>query len=105
MLNDIKALVARGDVVVSLHGFRELAADGIKFDEIVASVRLAIEIEAYPDYGKGPCVLVLQTDLNGDAVHVLWGIAKGTSRPAVLVTAYRPETERWSADFMRRKKP
>ena len=27
-----------------------------------------------------------------------------TATPAVLVTAYRPDRDRWSADFMRRKR-
>jgi hypothetical protein len=103
-LERIRSLVAQGDVTVSLHGFRELAKDGIVFDEIAATISLAVEVEEYVDYGKGPCVLVLQTDAKGKPVHVLWGTAKGTWRPAVLITAYRPDPKRWSTDFKKRKK-
>ena len=85
--------------------FRELSKDGIIFDEIAATISAAVRIEEYLDYGKGPCVLVLQSEAKGNYVHVLWGIAKGTTRPAVLITAYRPDPKRWSKDFMRRNQP
>jgi len=104
-LERIKSLVVQGDVAISLHGFRELAKDGIVFDEIAATISAAVRVEEYEDYGKGPCILVLQTDAKGKFVHALWGTAKGTTRPAVLITAYRPDPRRWSADFMRRNKP
>src|SRR5437763_15917122 len=33
---------------------------------------------------------------------VTWGIPKGAVRPAVVVTAYRPENDKWSDDFKTR---
>jgi hypothetical protein len=36
-------------------------------------------------------------------IHVVWGIPRDATSPAVLVTAYRPDPERWSDDFRRRK--
>ena len=49
-------------------------------------------------------MFVLQKDNNESAIHVVWGIPKDKSLPAVLVTAYRPDPTRWSDDFTRRIK-
>lgn len=96
-------MIERQEVRISEHGYDELAKDNLFAQEIVESVSLATMVEDYPDYYKGPCVLVLHYDNNGRPVHVVWGIPKGKSAPAVLVTAYRPDSERWTEDFLSRK--
>jgi hypothetical protein len=102
-LRRIVDLVQAGEVLISAHGYDELAADGILAGDVLAGVPAAVLVEDYPDYSKGPCSLVLERDRNGDPVHIVWGIPKGQTSPAVLVTAYRPDPARWMDDFLRRR--
>jgi len=89
-LGRVQGLVARGEYLVSRHGFRELLADDILVADVVGSVDQAALVEDYPVSRKEPSVLVLQQDRDGRPVHVMWGIPKEMGTPAVLVTAYRP---------------
>lgn len=103
-LLQVRALVARREVQVSDHGYDELAEDEIFIDDVVAGIDNAGVTEDYPTDHKGPCVLVLQHDGQGQPIQVVWGIAKNTTAPAVVVTAYRPDPDWWSNDFLRRKR-
>ncbi len=81
-----------------------MAEDGLLVKEITASVNNGKVVEDYPEYRKGPCVLVLQKDKEGNPMHVVWGIPKNAFSPAVLVTAYKPDRSIWTDDFMERRK-
>jgi len=102
-LLDIMHLVKEGEVRISAHKYDEMAADNILIRTVIAGLATAVLVEDYPDYHKGPAVLVLQYDDKGNPIHMVWGIPKGLTTPAVLVTAYRPDPNRWSSDFMRRR--
>lgn len=71
--------------------------------DVLDGVDSGFVVEDYPEFAKGPSVLVLQKDASGRPIHVLWGIPRGNTEPAVVVTAYRPDPARWSDDFAKRK--
>lgn len=100
----IKRLVVEGAVRISEHGYDEIALEDISVRDILETIGNGLVIEDYPDFPKGPCVLVLQKDRNGNPLHVVWGIPKDHTTPAVVVTAYRPDLAKWEEGFMRRRK-
>jgi hypothetical protein len=101
-LDRLRELISQGHILISDHGYDELSEDGITAGEVIEGIHDAVVIEEYPDYMKGPCILVLQKDRGSKPIHVVWGIPRGYNKPAVLVTAYRPNTERWDENFMKR---
>lgn len=103
-LRQIIGLVQRGEVLISAHGYDEMAEDGILAGEVIGGITDAVLVEDYPEYSKGPCTLVLQRDRSGGPIHVVWGIPGGRTSPAVLVTGYRPDPARWTGDFLRRRR-
>jgi hypothetical protein len=103
-MDKVRALIRAGEVRISEHGYDELAEDGLTAREVLEAIADAVVVEEYPDYPKGPCMLLLQKDRNGVPIHVVWGIPKGQDSPVVLVTAYRPNPGRWDQSFTRRRK-
>lgn len=99
----VRALVEQDKFRASLHAVQELVDDGLLIEPIIRAISAAIVVEDYPDYHKGPAVLVLQFDEAGKPIHLVWGVPKGQKEPAVLVTAYRPDPQRWDASFTRRR--
>lgn len=98
----VRALVRQENWRVSDHALQRMADQDIIGSDLADCIDGGIAIEDYPSYHAGPCVLVLQSDRTGP-VHSVWGLEKGTDRPAVLVTAYRPDLTRWHDDNRTRK--
>ena len=98
----IKKLVLARNILISSHGYDELAEDGLFVSDTLGSIAEAIVVEDYPDAFKGASILLLQKDRNGDPIHTVWGIPKGKTEPAVLITAYIPSPLKWDKTFTRR---
>ena len=99
----VRELVRADRIRVSRHAFRRMGQQNIGSDDLLSSIDSALVIEDYPDYFAGPSVLVLHFDGARQPVHAVWGLAKGTQGPAVIVTAYRPDSALWSDDFRSRR--
>jgi Domain of unknown function (DUF4258) len=102
-LSQIQQLVAADNFEITAHAFLELNEDGILVGEIVAGLNEAIVVEDYPDYHKGSSILLLQYDTEGKPIHALWGVPKGKVEPAFLITAYRPNPDKWNIGFLTRR--
>lgn len=76
-LDRVRELVRAGEVRISEHGYDELSDDGLSARELLAGVAEAVVVEEYPNYPKGPCVLLLQRDFLGKPVHAVWGVPRG----------------------------
>ena len=70
--------------------------------EVVAGVATAVIVEDYPDFPKGPWSWSLNR-IRPAGRFVVWGIAKGQTSPAVLITAYRPDPAKWDETWLKRR--
>jgi hypothetical protein len=67
----ILILIEKKEILISDHGYDELGEDNIFIRDIMENVNTAIVIEEYPDYPKGPCVLLLQKDEQSKPIHTV----------------------------------
>lgn len=53
VLQTVQSLIGQGKLRISLHGYRELAADDILVGDVIDGASLATAVEAYPDAVRG----------------------------------------------------
>ena len=69
ILDHIRPLVGRGAFKITEHAFVELLKDDLIAEEVIAGLPMAVAVEEYPDYHKGPSVLVLQSTPGGEPLR------------------------------------
>lgn len=94
--------VAREDYNVSEHAYNEA------LDEMIGVLDVALEtvngevIEDYPTDARGAsCLVLCLLGKSQQPVHAVWGYDE-PAELAILITVYRPDPARWSADFRTR---
>ena len=98
----LKAAVA-GQIRVGAHGWKGLHDDALDIDAVRLSIKLnGIIIEDYPGDIRGPSALVLSFLPDGSPIHSVWAWRNLSDEP-FLITIYRPDASRWSADFRTRR--
>jgi hypothetical protein len=101
--NTIVKLVSAGSYKISDHALDALLDDELERGDISGSIVDSEVIENYPEFGKGPAILLYQVATDGRIVHCVWGVPKGAATPAVLITAYIPDLNKWDKSLKVRK--
>ncbi len=102
-LEALKQAIRNGRYVVSRHARKRMAERGLKLDDLLVAMEGAELIEHDPET-RGyplPLWLVLGWLPGGEPIHMLWGFEEERGE-AVLVTAYRPDPDKW-IDYRRRR--
>lgn len=89
-------------VRITDHADEEIHNDDLTFEEVFASVVSGEIIESYPLDKPYPSCLVYGKNFKNEPIHSVWAYNKST-KASVLITAYRPDPEKW-IKWKRRKK-
>ena len=89
-------------VLFSGHAVRRMYERGIEQTEVFAAIRDGEVIMTYPDKSPFPGYLVLSS-MGRHRLHVVVSREDETG-VCIVVTVYRPDPGRWSADFRRRRR-
>ncbi len=81
----------------------EMIADDLLESDIAMATAGAELVEDYPTAFPFPACLLLGWVAPDAPIHMVWAFDAATDY-AVLVTVYRPDPARWSADFRQRVK-
>ena len=103
ILDEVRAALNSRQYRISGHAVDEMLADALGERDILSAMLAGEVIEDYPKSFPFPACLVLGRTPDGIAVHAVWAFDR-TSWYAVLVTVYRPDPARWTADFRTRVK-
>ncbi|MHC4854969.1 MAG: DUF4258 domain-containing protein [Planctomycetota bacterium] len=88
-------------IIFSGHAIRQMFTRAISKDDVLAVVRDGEVIIDYPDDKPYPSSLMLGFVKN-DPLHVVFAMDEG-SKTGIIVTAYVPDSELWTADFKSRR--
>jgi hypothetical protein len=103
IIDELQRTIAAGQYRASEHARVEMKADELREPQVIAASLRGEVIEGYPTLCPCPACLLLGRLEDGSPLHVVWAF-DGKTDYAVMVTAYRPDPERWSADFRKRVK-
>ena len=88
------------DFIYRIHAVERMFQRDISENDVENAVVHGEIIEEYPDDEPYPSYLTLHFDQEG-ALHVVY--AKEDQK-RIIITAYRPDPNKWSSDFRQRRK-
>jgi hypothetical protein len=90
------------DIEYRVHSTRRMFERGITPEDIENLLTNGIIIEQYPDDYPLPSILINGQTLTGEPLHAVIAINEPESK-LIVVTAYKPNINKWINDFSRRK--
>jgi hypothetical protein len=103
VLDEIRTALSAQRYRISGHAADEMLADAIEEPQVVYATMAGEIIEDYPRAFPCPACLVLGWTPEGVPIHAVWAFDPATCY-TTLVTVYRPDPARWTADLRRRVK-
>lgn len=100
----LRRCIEQDRVEVVDHAYERMVERLFAIEGVIQGAARGTMIEDYlPTRGEDR-VLVLHTEPDGTPMHTVWDMPLESGGPAVLVSAYRPDPDRWTAGFTRRKR-
>ena len=100
-IEDIISAIRYNHIRITDHADEEANEDRLSFDQIFFSVLHGEIIESYPDDNPYPSCLIFGETFRGEPIHSVWAY-NSHNKWAVLITVYRPESDRW-IDYKKRR--
>lgn len=94
------AAAERNNIMLTGHAAEQIKERQIRISEIYSVLDYGIKIEDYPTDYPYPSCLMLGLSEQGP-LHVVCSLNDGI---VYLITAYRPDPEKWEADFRTRRR-
>jgi len=101
-INDIIDSIKKGKIRITDHADEEIHNDSLTFEEVFVSVIGGEIIEEYPKNSPYPSCLIYGKNFKDEPIHSVWAYNEETMA-SVLITAYRPDPNKW-VGWKRRKK-
>ena len=98
----LQVLIADGRILWTEHVAIRLRGRGIKRADVIKCIETGEIIEQYADDVPFPSCLVSGKCRDGKPLHIVIGLK--VSEVCCMITAYRPDTDKWEGDFKTRKK-
>ena len=101
-LSQIQALASMGSILWTEHVAIRIRERGIKRADVIECINNGDIIEQYPTDMPFPSCLILGRCKADNPLHIVVGVNWGVH--CCVITAYRPDMERWENDLKTRKR-
>ncbi len=102
-ISDIITAIRQNKIRITEHADEECQNDELTYNEIFYSVLKGEIIEDYKEDKPYPSCLILGYNFKKEPIHSVWAYNEENGW-AVLITVYRPKSEKWKKWRERRNK-